>query len=69
MLNDPALHPPVDDQLASINPKEAALSQMFDFSPLQQITNEGGYSYRMLLSGKSSKLLIVARDICKKPFT
>ena len=42
MLNDAALKPLVDDQLASINPKEAASSQMFDFSPLQQILNEGG---------------------------
>ena len=42
MLNDAALKPLVDDQLASINPKEATSSQMFDFSALQQILNEGG---------------------------
>ncbi len=42
MLNDAALKPLVDDQLASINPKEATFSQMFDFSALQQILNEGG---------------------------
>jgi hypothetical protein len=42
MLNDAALKPLVDDQLAGINPKEAAFSQMFDFSPLQQILNESG---------------------------
>ena len=42
MLNDAALTPLVDDQLASLNPKEAAFSQMFDFSPLPQILNEGG---------------------------
>ena len=42
MLDDAALKPLVDDQLAGINPKEAAFSQMFDFSLLQQILNEGG---------------------------
>ncbi len=42
MLNDAALRPLVDDQLAGINPKDAPFSQMFDFSPLQQILNEGG---------------------------
>ena len=42
MLNDAALTPLVDDQLASLNPKEAAFSQMFNFSPLQQILNKGG---------------------------
>ena len=30
------------NQLAGINPKDAPLSQMFDFSPLQQIFKEGG---------------------------
>ena len=29
------------NQLAGINPKDAPLSQMFDFSPLQQILKEG----------------------------
>ncbi len=42
MLNDAALKPLVDDQLASINPKDAALWQMVDFSLLQQIVKEGG---------------------------
>lgn len=41
MLDDAALKPLVDDQLAGINPNEAALSQMFDFSLLQQILKEG----------------------------
>ena len=42
ILDDAALTPLVDDQLAGIYPKEAAFSQMFDFSPLQQILNKAG---------------------------
>ena len=41
MLDEAALKPLVDDQLAGINPKDTPLSQMFDFSLLQQILKEG----------------------------
>jgi NitT/TauT family transport system substrate-binding protein len=41
MLDEAALKPLVEDQLAGINPKDTPLSQMFDFSLLQQILKEG----------------------------
>lgn len=41
ILDEAALKPLVDDQLAGINPKDTPLSQMFDFSLLQQILKEG----------------------------
>jgi len=41
MLDDAGLKPLVDDQLAGINPKDTPLSQLFDFTLLQQILKEG----------------------------
>jgi hypothetical protein len=40
MLDDAALKPLVNDQLAGINPIDAPLSQMFDFSLLPQMLKE-----------------------------
>jgi hypothetical protein len=41
MLDDAELKPLVDDQLAGVNPKDPPLSQLFDFSLLQQLVKEG----------------------------
>lgn len=41
MLDDAALKPLVDDQLAGVSPREQSLAQLFDFSLLQQVLKEG----------------------------
>lgn len=40
MLDDTSLKPLVDDQLAGVNPKDPPLSQLFDFTLLQQVLKE-----------------------------
>ena len=40
-LDDTDLKPLADDQLAAVNPKDALLAQLFDFSLLPQVLKEG----------------------------